>query len=203
MSGIFLFGIDVSHYQGDIDWATVKAGPTNFVFMKASEGATFKSPAFARNWSGAEGLHRGAYHFFRPSVPGAAQAANFLSVWKPQKGDLLPVLDLEDFDGSSLPGYLSDIGEWMAAVSRAIGGKLPIVYTAAAFWQKIGNPTAYASHPLWVANYTQAAGPRLPAGWSDYTIWQYSDTGQVEGISGNCDVNLFNGGPDDIASIML
>ena len=200
---IWLFGIDVSHYQGTIDWAEVKAGPTNFAFIKATESGDSIDPLFAQNWAGAEGLDRGAYHFFQPGVSGATQAENFLKAWKPAKGDLLPVLDLETLGGASQAELLSEVDAWMSAVTEAIGGKLPILYTDPGFWPQIGNPTQYSDHPLWVADYTEAKQPTLPDGWTTYAVWQYSDTGSVKGVSGNCDVDLFNGGPDAITTIKL
>ncbi len=203
MPGVLTFGIDVSHHNGKIDWAKVAAGPSNFVFMKATEKDNFVSPAFAGNWAAAKGLKRGAYHFFRPGVSGAAQAAYFLSKYSPRKGDLLPALDLEDFDGSSKAAFLSEVRAWIGVVSAAIGDKLPFIYTSASFWKKIGNPGSFGGHPLWVAHYTNAASPNVPNGWSDYTIWQYSDSGDVDGIKSGCDVNLFNGPPAQLASFTV
>lgn len=195
MSGVLTFGIDVSHHQGKIDWTKVKAGPSHFVFMKATEGTGFVSKAFATNWQAAAGLLRGAYHFFRPSVDGDAQAKHFLNTYDPQKGDLLPVLDVEDFDGSSKSKFAGEMRVWLDTVAAETGGKAPFIYTSASFWKKIGDPQGFQGHPLWVAHYTQAAGPNLPKGWSDYTVWQYSESGDVDGVKTPCDVNLFNGPP--------
>ena len=203
MPGVLTFGIDVSHHNGKIDWAKVAASPTNFVFMKATEKDNFISPAFATNWGAAKGLKRGAYHFFRPGVSGAAQAAHFLGAYSPAKGDLLPALDIEDFDGSSKPAFAKEVRTWLDAVASALGGKLPFIYTSASFWAKIGNPAGFGNHPLWVAHYTSATKPNLPKGWNDYTIWQYSQTGSVDGIKGGCDVNLFNGDPSQLAKFLL
>jgi lysozyme len=203
MSGVLTFGIDVSHHQGKIDWDKVKAGPTNFVFMKATEGTSFVSPTFRSNWDAAAGLNRGAYHFFRPSVSGAEQAAHFLATYRPRKGDLRPALDIEDFDGSSKAGFQREVDAWLDAVGTAISDKRPFIYTSASFWQKIGNPSKYSDCPIWVAHYTRAAGPNLPKGWSDYTIWQYSQSGTVDGVRGDCDVNLFNGDPDALTQLLV
>jgi len=203
MPGVLTFGIDVSHHNGKIDWAKVSSGPTNFVFMKATEKDNFTSPAFAPNWAAAKGLKRGAYHFFRPGVSGAAQAAHFLSAYSPTRGDLVPALDIEDFDGSSKPAFLKEVRIWLDAVSSAVGGKLPFIYTSASFWAKIGNPTSLGNYPLWVAHYTSGIKPNLPKGWSNHAIWQYSQTGAVDGIKGGCDVNLFNGDPSELAKFLL
>jgi lysozyme len=203
MSGIFTFGIDVSHHQGKIDWDKVKAGPAQFVFMKATEHTGFVSKAFAGNWAAAEGMLRGAYHFFRPSIDGAAQARHFLNTYKPAKGDLLPVLDIEDYDGSQRAKFLGAIEEWLSIVSKSIGNKTPFIYTSGSFWKKIGNPSGFAAHPLWVAHYTTATGPNLPKGWDNFAIWQYSQTGGVDGVRTPCDVNLFNGNPDDLRNFII
>lgn len=203
MPGVLTFGIDVSHHNGKVDWGKVGGGPSNFVFMKASEKDNFKSPAFEGNWAAAKGMRRGAYHFFRPGVSGVRQATHFLSVYRPARGDLLPALDLEDFDGLSKTGFVREVQTWLATVSAALGDRLPFIYTSASFWKKIGNPGAFGAHPLWIAHYTNAAAPNLPNGWSDYTIWQYSDTGSVEGVRGGCDVNLFNGAPGELGRYCL
>jgi lysozyme len=203
MPGVFTFGIDVSHHQGKIDWSKVKAGPSHFVFMKATESTGFVSKAFEGNWKGAEGLARGAYHFFRPSVAGRAQAKHFLNTYEPKKGDLLPVIDIEDFDGSSKSKFVAEVRDWIETVAAAIGGKRPIIYTSASFWKKIGDPPGFGAHPVWVAHYTAATQPNLPRGWDDHTIWQYSQTGKVDGVKGPCDVNLFNGPPDMLDKITV
>jgi lysozyme len=188
MSGIP--GIDVSTYQGAINWQAVSQSGIKFAYAKASEGTTIKDKHFAENWNGMgqNGVLRGAYHFYRVANDPAQQADNFLSCLptKPlQPGDLPPALDLEEQgDQSHIPGIL----QWLNIVQQAVG-RQPVIYTATGFW---ADAAQLATYPLWVANYG-VSQPHLPKGWTVWTFWQYADNGSVPGIAGNVDHNWFNG----------
>src|SRR5918993_881303 len=125
-----LAGIDVSHFQGHVDWQAVKAAGCDFAFAKATEGAGVTDPFFAANWAGmqAAGLPRGAYHFFRAAEPAAQQAAHFLSTAGFEPGDLPPVLDIELNDGVTGEPLVEGVQTWLDAVESA-AGVAPIVYT--------------------------------------------------------------------------
>lgn len=193
-------GIDVSHWQGAIDWRAVRGGGVDFAFIKATEGATYADPEFARNWAGAgdAGVMRGAYHYFRPNVDAAKQAENFLRVARIGPNDLPAVLDVETSDGVAGDALLRAVRVWLDAVERATG-KRPIVYTYPDFWNRYaaGSPGDY---PLWIAAYSRAQ-PQLPIGWSSWTFWQYTSTGRVPGIDGDVDQNRFNGGSSQLAAL--
>ncbi|HEV3471189.1 MAG TPA: GH25 family lysozyme, partial [Pyrinomonadaceae bacterium] len=113
-----LLGIDVSHYQGGVNWEAVKAAGCAFAFAKATEGAGVTDPFFHANWAGmkAAGLLRGAYHFFRPAQDAAQQAAHFLSTVQLQPGDLPPVLDVETADGVAGADLVGGVQTWLDAV---------------------------------------------------------------------------------------
>lgn len=186
-------GIDVSHWQGAIDWDAVAGDGVEFAFIKATEGGDYTDPRFAANWAGARqaGVLRGAYHFFRPQTDAMAQAAHFLRTVQLEPGDLPPVLDVEVTDGRSLDAVAAGVRTWLQEVERATGRR-PIIYTRASFWTaQMGG--GFGGYPLWVAHYGVAA-PNIPSGWSAWTFWQHSDAGRVDGIAGGVDLNWFNGG---------
>lgn len=193
-------GVDVSHWQGTIDWRAVRGAGIGFAFIKATEGGTFTDPAFAANWSaaGAAGVRRGAYHYFRPSVDAAAQAQNFLRVVQLGPGDLPAVLDVETSEGVASDALIRAVRTWLETVERATG-KRPIVYTYPDFWNR-GVGGAVGTYPLWIATYGRDA-PIVPAGWSEWTFWQYSSTGRVPGIAGDVDLDRFAGGEARLAAL--
>jgi lysozyme len=185
-------GIDISHWQGTIDWDAVAADGVEFAFIKATEGGDYVDPRFAANWAGAQraGVIRGAYHFYRPQTDAMAQAAHFLSTVQLAQGDLPPVLDVEVTDGRSAAMIAAGVRTWLQEVERATGHR-PILYTRASFWTgQMGS--GFGGYPLWVAHYG-VSSPSIPAEWSGWTFWQHSDAGRVNGISGDVDLNWFNG----------
>jgi GH25 family lysozyme M1 (1,4-beta-N-acetylmuramidase) len=202
----FADGIDVSHYQGSIDWAKVKASGKSFAFMKATEGSTYTDPMLKTNWAGAQavGIYRGAYHFARPSTGTAvAQAKYFVSKVGSMKdaGTLPPVLDLEVTGGLGPAALRSWTTAWLTTV-ESLTGRTPILYCSSYFCQdQLGNGAAFAHYPLWIANYTTASAPRMPLGWSSWTFWQNTSSGSVSGISGPVDMNKFNGTGIQLATL--
>lgn len=186
-------GIDVSHYQGDIDWASVAESGIAFAMMKASEGSTFVDPMFTTNWAGAKqnNILCGAYHFFQPTESFMQQADLFLGLlrdvgYDPKK-DLPPAIDCEDTTGCSSSTYAFALGHLLQLLQRFLGVK-PMIYTAPGFWASIDNPN-FSEYPLWLAEYTEASTPTMPPCWSDCALWQFSDTGNVDGIEGPVDLD--------------
>lgn len=194
--GYSVFGIDVSRYQSRIDWKRVKAFrsgsfSTSFVFIKATEGTSYVDPLFFGNWKGAreQGIPRGAYHYFKPGRNAEAQANHFCRNVSMKKGDLPPVLDIEEMPvGYSKAKLTNDVLVWLRIVKRHFGIK-PIVYTGAVFYEKYIAGTAVANYPLWVAHYYE----ERPATFARWTFWQFSDKAQIDGIEGPVDANVFNG----------
>ena len=199
-----LEGIDVSTYQGDVDWATVANQGILYAFAKATEGATSTDPSFIRNWTNMKtfGIVRGAYHFFRPGKDPIVQANNFLQLVKTvEASDLPPVLDLEILDGLDAQTVINSALKWISTIETATGRK-PIVYTYPVFWEdKLGNPTQFANYPLWVANF-ETRTPFIPSAWRSWAFHQYSESGQLQGIQGNVDLNQFNGTLDDLQKLL-
>jgi lysozyme len=180
-------GIDVSHYQGRIDWTAVEGEGIAFAFVKASEGATFVDPAFARNWTALGGtrIARGAYHRFRPRVDAVAQARHFLAVAPVTDGGLPPVLDVESVEGVSDARLVSGVRAWLAEVERATGRR-PIVYTKPRFRREhLGR--ALDDYPLWTAEYGVDA-PSIDR----WALWQHSEHGRIAGIAKEVDLDRLN-----------
>ncbi|HIK28824.1 MAG: GH25 family lysozyme [Oscillatoriaceae bacterium SKW80] len=186
------YGIDVSDFQGNVNWRAVAEEGFLFAIIKATEGASFVAETFASNWarSKAAGLIRGAYHFFRPSSDPQAQAEFFLRVVKLEPYDLPPVLDVETTGGMGGEAIASRMAKWLQVVENATG-RMPIIYTNPGFWQRIGNLRRFSEYPLWIAHYTNNEEPYIPGGWDTWTFWQYTDSGRVRGVSGSVDINRF------------
>ena len=189
-----LMGIDVSHFQGHVDWQAVKAAGCVFAFAKATEGAGEVDPQFAANWAGmkAAGILRGAYHFYRAEQSATAQAAHFLSTVQFETGDLPPVLDIEVNDGVVGQPLVGGVQAWLDAV-EPVAGVTPVIYTNTPFWNAHFNDQ-FGQYPLWVAHYTSAPAPSpLPVGWTIWTFWQYSQSLGIAGVGGPADHDYFNG----------
>lgn len=184
-------GVDVSHHQGQIDWRRVAADDVAFAVIKATEGGDHVDDAFARNLEEARaaGLAVGAYHFFTFCRPGADQARNFISVVPHDRPLLPPVVDIE-FAGNCprrpTPEQLSaELAAFIAPVEAAFG-KPTIVYLTDVAAQ------AYSGHivarPLWLRSLL------LEPDNDDWVIWQYHDQGRIDGINGDVDLNVLQGG---------
>ena len=198
-----LTGIDVSHWQGYINWSQVRGAGVKFAFAKATEGTKLVDARYLGNRDRAEaaGVRIGAYHFARPdrSTNDAVREANWFVDHAGLRGrHLLPVLDLESTGGLGRWALTKWVRNWLKQVESRLGVK-PVIYTYPYFWlDYMGNTTWFATNGyrvLWIAHY-DVQSPRVPAsnwagaGWS---LWQLSDCGRVAGISGCVDVDLFNG----------
>lgn len=190
-------GIDVSHYQGEIDWAAVAHDGIAFAFIKATEGTTVVDERFATNWAGAgkADVARGAYHFFRPTLSGADQARHFLSHVTYRPGDMPPVLDLEVTDDATAAVIRREALAWCKAVEDAWGVK-PIVYTLPHYADSYLDG-ALSPYRLWVVDLGLRLWPADSKGWQRWTFWQHSHHGSVAGIEGDVDLDVFNGSEAD------
>lgn len=196
-------GIDISHYQGAIDWSKVKTDGLSFVYVKATEGADGVDDQFAANWQGAAGagLSRGAYHFYNFCKTGAEQAANFVAQ-VPADADALPAtIDLEESgDCGTMPdkaAFRKELADFVAKLKAAYG-HTPILYVNYSIYDKYfsGENDAYR---LWIAD-TNHESPALPNNAS-WTMWQYGWHGSAAGISGEVDLDVFNGTPEMLAAL--
>ncbi|MET0752195.1 MAG: GH25 family lysozyme [Pyrinomonadaceae bacterium] len=191
-------GIDVSKFQGNVNWQRVKNSGISFAFARAIDDATGTTPdpKFARNWQGMKdaGIFRGAYYFLRPNRNMQRAADLFVStVGQLGAGDLPPVLDVESADGASASNILDDIQEWMSIVEGALNREI-MIYTFRPFWENtLGNSTRFSNRALWTAHFTSAPQPRFPSAFPRFSFWQFTDTGTCPGVTGNVDLDRFNG----------
>lgn len=200
-----MHGIDVSKYQQTISWDEVKAMSVNeiklgFAFIKATEGIGNTDPNFNRNWkrSKSSGITRGAYHFFIASKDGRMQAEHFIRKVKLEKGDLPPVLDVEQLNGVKSPTLRKEAKKWLDIVEEYYKVK-PIIYSNADFYkQHLGKD--FDDYPLWVAHYYQPTQPRINRKWH---FWQHSDEGRVNGILSPVDFNVFNGDSAEFRELLI
>jgi lysozyme len=190
-----IHGIDVSRYQQRISWPAVKRMNVQgiqlgFAFIKATEGTGRTDPYFKTNWKKSKeaGLIRGAYHFFIASKDGRAQAKNFITRVMLEKGDLPPVLDVEQTFGKSSSALRTEVKEWLNVLENHYQVR-PIIYTNADFYKQ-HLQGHFETYPLWVAHYLQPHQPRIRRDWS---FWQHSEKGKVNGIFSRVDFNVFNG----------
>ncbi len=187
-------GVDVSEFQGTINWPAVKQAGNAFGIARISDSLSRADPTFATNWNGikAAGMIRGGYQFFRPSQSASAQAQRVIdAVGRLGPGDLPAILDAEERSGRSDAEIIAGMRTWLDLVEKGTG-KRPIIYTAAFFWSTLSGASEFAAYPLWVANY-QVTCPFVPSTWNKWLMWQTGDTGRVPGIAGNTDTNVFNG----------
>lgn len=200
-----IHGIDVSRYQQMIAWDAVKEMKVKkiqigFTFIKATEGIGNIDPQFKRNWkkSREAGIIRGAYHFFIASKDGKSQAKNFIDKVDLEPGDLPPVLDVEQLNGTSGASLKKELKAWLDAVEFNFGVK-PIIYTNVDFYkQYLGND--FDKYILWAAHYYEYQQPRITRNWA---FWQHSDGGRVNGILSKVDFNVFNGDSTAFAELLI
>lgn len=206
-------GIDVSHYQGAINWTSVRSAGIQFAYIKATEGTTFKDSRFGTNYVGAynAGVIRGAYHFALPDRSSGATQAVFLATnggaWSADNRTLPAALDLEANPygatcyGKTQAGMRTWIADFLATY-RARTSRHAVIYTTTSWWTTCtGNYSGFwANNPLWIARWASSPGT-LPAGAPYWTMWQYTSTGQVSGISGNVDRDYFNGARDRLLAL--
>lgn len=200
-----VLGIDVSGWQGEVDWQHWWNQGKRFAYVKATEGVTYQNPHYAQQFDGSfdVGLHRGAYHFALPDVSTGTMQANYFAdnggQWRRDDRTLPGVLDLEyNPYGETCYGKTpSAMVTWIKGFSDTFKqrtGRYPVIYTTTHWWKTCtGNSAAFAgTSPLWIARYNDTVG-ELPAGWSAYTFWQYSND--------PIDQNQFNGTAASLRSL--
>lgn len=190
-------GIDVSYWQQNIDWKKVKDSGVNFCYIKTSEGNT-KEPEALKQGPGAKaaGLHIGYYHFASLNDPNVVNDADIEAVVFDSamkllpKHDLIPVLDIETNKSNLSPDLVSRwINEFVTKMAQ-LGHHRIMIYSYTPFVdQHFPINHNFGNMPLWLAQYRDVDYPKMPHGWTSYSVWQYSATGNVPGIKGNVDLN--------------
>lgn len=173
-------GIDVSKYQGTINWAKVAKDSTiKFVYVKATEGTTIQDPMYRANIKGAKksGLLVGSYHLYSSKTTAYQQMANIRKVVKKSEQDLAPVLDIEGYHAGRL--YMERVDKLLELMEKEYGVK-PVIYTSEHLYRTHFAGKKYAKYHIFIANYRGYPTTR-------FTLWQYTETGHVSGISGYVD----------------
>lgn len=184
-------GVDVSKYQGTVDFDQVKAAGIHYVFIRATEGITYQDPDYKNNHQQAKaaGLRVGAYHFYETDDDPKAQLKNFTNWVTLGPGDLAPVIDIEKLHQNDDKDLIANLLIFLNGLETHYGIK-PIVYTG----ENFANEYIFAlgHYPLWLAQY-QVDKPQVPKGWKGWDFWQWSQSGTIDGIAGSVDLDRFNG----------
>ena len=202
--GYKVHGIDISHYQGKINWKMLEQTrqgqfPIQFIFMKATEGGDYPDKRFVANFDSAKahGFIRGAYHFYNPKTDADKQADFFINSVKLEPGDLPPVLDIEK-KGKDIGKLQADLKHWLRRIENHYGVK-PIIYASYKFKNRYLNDSVFNSYPYWIAHYyvdsVQYKG--------DWKFWQHTDVGTLPGIKEQVDLNIFNGGIEGLDALRI
>lgn len=203
-------GIDVSHYQGKINWERVRNAkmdndPVSFVIIKATEGVSLMDEYFNENFYQARrnGLIRGAYHFLTPDESAKHQAQFFLRQAHLEEGDLPPVLDIEDerkwlASGKNKNQIQRMALEWLRIVEKHYGVK-PIIYSNYRFRRDILVDKRFDEYPFWMAHYYVSK----PANDIKWSFWQHTDCGKLSGIRGPVDCNVFYGSKAELYNLLI
>ncbi len=193
-------GINVSHYNGEIDWHAA-ADSISFAFARATNGPDFIDPQFASNWKAMKeaGIARGAYHFFDPREDAAAQAKLFLGTVNFEAEDLPPVLDIERRCRVTATIAVKRLGECLEIVQSATG-RTPVVYTSGRFWRLLGNRPRPCNAALWISHH-DVPSPFVPRAWDEWTFWHFSQLGRCSGIQGYVDLSRFSGSLEQLRNM--
>ncbi|HLY01101.1 MAG TPA: GH25 family lysozyme [Candidatus Cybelea sp.] len=194
-------GIDVSEFQGRIDWSAVANSGIGFALMRATEGKSLRDGSFANNLLQARraGIVTGSYHFYRVEDDAKAQAQWYLANAQPASDGFPPVVDIEQAIPQDRPGTAKDIQTWLDIVQKATGRR-PMIYVYGAVRQHPDLLRIVQKYNVWLAQYSGAISstPVL----TPWTVWQYSSQGRVGGISGDVDLNIFNGNPSGLSAFV-
>ena len=203
-----LYGQDVSGWQGEIDWSAQAELGSRFAYVKATEGRSYRSPAFNHQYSGAggAGLVRGGYHFARPDSGGPEEQVDFFlnngGGWSDDGITLPGMVDFEAYSGLPRDYGLSqqEMRNWIMAFStryRDSVGRRPVLYTNLHWWNDVVGDWTPVNSPLVLASYSSSAPTTLPGRWWAYEMWQYSDSGPFAG-----DSNLWHGSESQFESFV-
>lgn len=204
--GYEIHGIDISHYQGEIDWeqlknAMIEGCPVRFVIIKSTEGASRLDDHFRENFNQVRdyGFIRGVYHFWSNKSSAREQAYYFLDKVHLTEGDLPPVLDIEHKPADkSVDDFQRDVLTWLHIVEDKYHVK-PIIYTYYKFKEKYLSAPVFDDYPYWIAHY-YVDKVQYQGKWK---FWQHTDAGKLPGIKGYVDFNIYNGSFYDLRKLCI
>jgi lysozyme len=199
-----IFGIDVSQYQGTIDWENLEAieeqFEIKFVVVRATAGSKKVDRNFKKNWKNLSSTVyiQGAYHYYRPDENSTDQAKNFIKNVKLRKGHLPPILDIEKMPkGQSMDKLKEGLQNWLTIVEKQFGVK-PIIYTGEKYFEDFLQED-FPNYKFWIANYN----PWKEKIEDEYLMWQFTEKAQLHGVNELIDVNVFNGNVDDLKNVCI
>lgn len=201
-----VFGLDISQHQGKIIWDSIqfidKEIPISFVFVRATRGAFTQDASFKKNWRNLakKNIIKGAYHYYDVNRNSTIQAENFIKTVTLEKGDLPPVLDVEELPkDQSLELLKTGLINWLTIIEKNYKVK-PIIYSNDAYFIHHISDMDLTDYMIWTANYNPIESP-LHQKWS---FWQFTEKGIVKGITENyVDINVFNGNIEDLKKLTL
>ncbi|MGJ5641010.1 glycoside hydrolase family 25 protein [Formosa sp. S-31] len=200
-----LYGVDLSHYQGEINWDKVHyindSVPIAFLIIRATMGVDGLDSMYKVRWETIKEkeIIRGAYHYYRPNQHSFSQANQFKEHVRLRKGDLPPILDIENLSTiQSVENLKMGVKRWLTEIEEFYD-VTPIIYTGDHFYSKYLNTPEFDKYPIWIANYGNYTEP-ITKPW---TIWQFTEQGQVEGIEGFIDLNIFKGTYSDLKDLLI
>jgi lysozyme len=181
-------GIDVSHYQGKINWDDIKQSNIQFAYIKATDGITYLDPNHKLNVTNIteSGLFHGSYHFYEPNYDAEKQARHFLKHVKFGPESLRPVLDVEISKGQDKLSIKNGVHRWLTLVEQESGCK-PMLYSYSYFYDLYLGST-FDKYQLWLADYANKLS--FPKSHNNIVMWQHSQKGRVNGIKGHVDLNI-------------
>lgn len=200
----YVAGIDVSEYQGEINWAVADSvegvAPIGFVFIRATYGEDCLDKQYRRNWSAVKKtpMIRGAYHYYRPDENSIRQAQNFINNVTLADGDLPPVLDVERIpEGQSIDSLKKGVRRWLTKVEKHYKVR-PIIYSGEKYYLDFLRDE-FKEYTVWIANYNFFV-ENIDDGWQ---FWQFTQNGTVQGIDGDVDINIFNGNGPELRRVRI
>lgn len=201
-------GIDVSHYQGDIDWKKIEEQKIDFAFIKATEGSSYVDTQFRTNWqaAGQTQINVGAYHFFSFDSDAKMQAQLYMDTVGDLSGRMIPVVDVEYYGDKAKYSpkreiVVEELQEMLNLLEEHYGVK-PMIYTTYQVYYKYIKG-GFDEYPLWIRNVYYS--PNVDIG-NEWEVWQYSDTAVLKGYQGNekyIDRNVFNGTKEEFKALMV
>ena len=201
-----IHGIDISHHQGEIKWkklagAKINNNPVTFIIIKATQGVGFVDENFKDNFHNAReyGFIRGAYHYWSNITSPEQQAEFYIDKVKLEKGDLAPVLDVEDFPkNADIVTFQENVLRWLNIVEEEYG-VTPIIYTGYKFKVDYLNSPIFNRYPFWMAHY-YVSKVKYKGEWK---FWQHTDAGRLPGINGYVDFDVYNGSYYDLMRLTI
>lgn len=209
-------GVDVSVYEPNVDWRALRAQGFRFALIRATSSTGYVDPKFAEHWAGAReaGILRGAYHYLFGGLDAKKQAQFFIDTVGADKGELPPIVDLEDAYNEDVPNnkLISTCKAFLDIIEPAFG-RTPVVYSRRTYLEPRVSingkaPDWAKDYDLWIAQYPfefdpdrmpNVNMPKQPNGWKDWKFWQYSENAIVEGVTDEInrptkiDLNWFRG----------